>query len=158
MIAARKSRRFHGVNEDAGVVGGLEGLAFGFLVFVVGLLVVVNAWAVVDAKAAASAAAREAARAFVESPSAAGAEAASLDAARAAIEAHGRDSARTELTVSAPDGLARCARVTAEVRHRLPLIRIPLLGQTGDGLTVAARHSELVDAHRSGLPGSASCG
>jgi hypothetical protein len=45
----------------------------------------------------------------------------------------------------------------ATVRYRVPLVHIPLLGGFGDGLTVAARHSELVDPYRNGLPGEASC-
>ena len=46
-------------------------LPFGVLIFVVGSLLIANAWAVVDAKLATTAAAREAARAYVESGSAA---------------------------------------------------------------------------------------
>ena len=52
--------------DERGAVGGIEVLPLGMLVLVVGTLLVVNAWAVVDAKLAASAAAREAARAYVE--------------------------------------------------------------------------------------------
>jgi hypothetical protein len=51
------------LRDEGGAVGGLEVLPFGLLIFVVGILLVVNAWAVVDAKLAAEAAAREAARA-----------------------------------------------------------------------------------------------
>ena len=51
---------------DAGQVGGIEALPFGLLVFVVGSLLIANAWAVVDAKFATDAAARQAVRTFVE--------------------------------------------------------------------------------------------
>ncbi len=40
----------------------------------------------------------------------------------------------------------------------VPLVAIPLLGQAGNGITVTARHSEVVDPYRSGLPGTATCG
>jgi Mg2+/Co2+ transporter CorC len=43
--------------SDEGVVGGLEALPFGLLIFVVGALLIANVWAVVDAKLAVSAAA-----------------------------------------------------------------------------------------------------
>ena len=51
---------------DAGQVGGIEALPFGLLIFVVGSLLIANAWAVVDAKFATDAAARQAVRTFVE--------------------------------------------------------------------------------------------
>ena len=35
---------------DAGQVGGFEALPFGVLIFVVGVLLITNAWAVIDAK------------------------------------------------------------------------------------------------------------
>ena len=47
----------------------MEVIPFGVLTFVVGALLIANAWAVVDAKMAVSAAAREATRAYVEAPS-----------------------------------------------------------------------------------------
>lgn len=53
--------------DESGFVGGFEALPFGFLVFVAGTLLLVNAWAVFDSHLAASAAAREAVRSFVES-------------------------------------------------------------------------------------------
>ena len=45
----------------------MEVLPFGFLMFVSVTLLLANAWAVIDAKLAVSAAAREAVRAYVES-------------------------------------------------------------------------------------------
>ena len=150
--------------DERGQVGGIEGLVFGVLVFVFGTLLVANAWGVIDAKLAATSAAREAARTYVEAPADADAETAARRAATEAITAHGRRAERTdvELTVSRteanPEGRpTRCARAVAEVRYVLPLIAIPLLGQAGDGITVTSRHSEIVDPYRSGLPGTASC-
>jgi hypothetical protein len=72
-----------------------------------------------------------------------------------AIEAQGRDTARTTMVVSGD--LTRCSRVVAEVRYRVPLIVVPTLGGMGSGFTASARHSELVDPYRSGLPRTASC-
>jgi hypothetical protein len=67
-VSRPSARRWSG---DDGFAGGLEALVFGVLIFVIGTLLVVNAWAVVDAKFATSSAAREAVRAAVETPRAA---------------------------------------------------------------------------------------
>lgn len=141
---------------EQGQVGGIEGVAFGVLIFVLGTLLVVNAWGVIDAKMAASAAAREAARTYGESSDADDAFPAAVQAAREAIEGHGRDWRRAEV---APPGTAftRCARFTIEVTYDVPLVALPLLGQFGTGVQVRARHSEVVDPYRSGLEGTAQC-
>ena len=143
--------------DERGQVGGIEGLIFGVLIFVFGTLLVTNAWSVVDAKLAATAAAREAARTFVEGTAAADAERAARGAAQDAIEGHGRRWERATLDLSR-ETFARCARVTAAVDYEAPLIVIPLLGQHGSGFTVSAKHSELVDPYRSGLGAEGACG
>ena len=142
--------------DEDGQVGGIEGLVFGVLVFVFGTLVVANAWGVIDAKLATTAAAREAARTYVEASSEATAGPAALHAAEQAIVAHGRRWERTAVTSLGP-GFARCQRVTIEVTYDVPLIAVPLLGQAGNGITVTSRHSEIVDPYRSGLGGTAAC-
>ena len=142
--------------DERGQVGGLEGLVFGVLVFVFGTLLVANAWGVIDAKLAATSAAREAARTYVEAASGDDAGPAAEEAARRAITAHGRRWDRTVVRRVAGT-FARCERVTIEVTYRVPLVAVPLLGQTGDGLTVSARHAEVVDPYRSGLAGAAGC-
>ena len=48
------ARRRHRRRGDDGFVGGAEGMLFGVVVFVFGLLLMFNAWAVVDAKMAVS--------------------------------------------------------------------------------------------------------
>ena len=142
--------------DERGQIGGIEAVTFGVLIFVVGTLVIANAWGVVDAKLAAGAAAREGARAYVEAPSAVQADTDALAAARAAIEGHGRSIDRMEDPII--DGaFARCERIRVSVSYRVPLISIPLLGRTGSGFTVTARHSEIVDPYRSGLPGASTC-
>ncbi len=144
------------VRDEAGQVGGLEAVVFGVLLFVLGTMLVVNAWGVVDTKLAATSAAREAARTFVEAPSPSVAGASAQQAAEEAMAGHGRRRDRMRLELRA-GRFARCSRVTFEVRYDVPLIAIPLLGQHGSGFTVRARHSELVDPYRSGLPGAAAC-
>jgi hypothetical protein len=147
------------VKDDSGQIGGIEGVIFGVLVFVIGVLVIANAWGVIDAKLAASAAAREGVRTFVESR-AASTDAAFADARRVAEEtivAHGRSASR--FTMARPDGLvlARCARVELTASYRVPLVSIPLLGRYGSGFTVNGRYSEIVDPFRSGLSDRSQC-
>lgn len=142
--------------DERGQIGGIEGLVFGVLIFVFGTLVVANAWGVIDAKLATTAAAREAARSYVEAPSADAAGLEAQDASDAAIVAHGRRTERAR-TARVDGGFTRCERVTIEVSYDVPLVAIPLLGQAGKGITVTSRHSEVVDPYRSGLPGTASC-
>ena len=145
------------MSED-GQVGGVEGLVFGVLVFVLGTLVVANAWGVVDAKLAAGSAAREATRAFVET------EAGSVDeafadadvVARRTIAGYGRDPAKLVL-VPESASLRRCGRVTLRAEYPVPLLRIPLLGAHGEGFTATGRHSEVVDPYRSGLADRSAC-
>lgn len=129
---------------------------FGVLVFVFGTLLVTNAWGVIDAKLAATAAAREAARTYVEAPSRAVALRDGRAAGEEAMRAHGRGRERTTVDFPEPD-FARCARITARVRYDVPLVAVPLLGQAGTGITVTAVHAEIVDPYRSGLPGTAAC-
>ncbi|HZU71727.1 MAG TPA: hypothetical protein VE990_03050 [Acidimicrobiales bacterium] len=135
---------------DAGQVAGVEMLFFGALIFVVGILVVANAWGVLDAKLVAGDAAREAAWAFVQAGSQSAASAAALDAADQAVSAHGRDPSHLSLQI---DGtLARCHRVVAQASYRTVLISLPWVGALAGSFTASARHSELVDPYRSGLP------
>ena len=141
---------------DHGQLGGLEALPFGVLVFVVGALLVANVWGVVDAKLATTAAAREAARAYVEAPTAAAADAAAGAAARDAVAGHGRRASRTGVERIA-GRFERCGRVTFEVTYPVPVVVVPWIGGLGEGFTARSRHSELVDPYRSGLPGEADC-
>lgn len=141
------------MKDEDGFVGGFDGLAFGVLLFVFGTLLVVNAWQVVDAKFAAAAGAREAARVFVESESGDGAAAEA--AAEDAVRGLGRSPSR--MSVSMSGSLARCSRVVFEVRYRVPLVVVPVVGSFGDGLVVSARHAEVVDPYRPGLEGAAAC-
>jgi hypothetical protein len=142
-------RRLRG---EAGFVGGMEALPFGFLVFLAGTLLLVNAWAVFDCHLAASAAAREAVRSFVE---AGGPDtAARLDgeaAAREALTGQGKDAARMHLTWSGAR-LVRCQPVTVTIAYDVPTVAVPWIGAFGGGvITTTAHHTEIVDPYRSGL-------
>ena len=137
--------------DERGALGGAEVLPFLFLVFVVGILVIFNAWLVVDARLAAASAAREGARAVAESE-----ESRSVSAARAsaieALEAYGRIDAGN---VSVEDvefshgAFGRCTRATVTVVYDTPFVSIPFLGGVGTR-TVTMSHSELVDPYRDG--------
>ncbi len=140
---------------EAGVVGGFEMLPFGFLILVAGSLLIANAWGIIDGKIAASAAAREAARAYVESEAADGgvAFAEAEAAAEEAIVGHGRDPARMALEADGPLRLERCAPATFVVTYDVPTISLPWIGGFGDGVfSTSARHREVVDPFRDGVP------
>lgn len=144
----RKRRR----GQDSGQIAGIEVLPFGFLLFVAVVLVVANAWAVIDAKMAVSAAAREAARTLVESDPAdafAAADARALEV----LAAYGRDDpSRTTIEPPLIEGgtFGRCARVTVTVSYEVPAVVVPFIGGLGDGFTATASHSELIDPYRDG--------
>lgn len=147
------SRRARG---EAGQVGGIEVLPFGLLIFVIGSLLIANAWAVVDAKFATDAAARQAARTFVEGTEQHSALRAAELAALAAIEGHGRDAERAEVEAVGDPRLVRCERAAFEVSYEVPAISLPFIGGYGSGpFRVRSTHSELVDPYRSDVPGEA---
>lgn len=137
---------------QAGQAGGIEAIALGLLVFVVGVLVVANAWAVVDAKMAMSAAAGQAARAFVEARPGTDPLVAAEAAAREAVGGYGRDPDRLVLRL-VEGRFARCELVRFEATYRVPAVSVPWLGGTGDGFTVSSRHARIVDPYRDGVPG-----
>lgn len=148
-------RRLRG---DQGQVGGIEVLPFGFLIFVSITLFLVNVWGVVDAKLAVTSASREAARAFVEAPTAGDGLAEAQFRAQEALAAYGRDGERA--TVEAPqlpDGFVRCARVTVAVSYEVPALLIPFIGGFGGITSVRSTSTELIDPFRDGLEGDATC-
>lgn len=138
--------------NERGFVGGFEVLPFGMLIFIAGTLLLANAWAVYDAKVAASAAAREAVRAFVEARSDVEAEQQAREAGLEAIAGHGRDPARAEIEWAVGPDFRRCALNTVVVRYRVPTLTVPFFGAFGSGVVLTSgRHSEIVDPYRSGL-------
>lgn len=161
MTGPRLPRWMSRLNNDGGQVGGVEVLPLGLLVFAVGSLLIANGWAVVDGKSAASAAAREAARTYAETPAGMAAPLAWQRAqARGfeALTAAGKDpAAATVVPVTGEGSVARCNRIVVEVTYRVPAISLPFVGGFGSGVEVHGRHSALVDPYRSGLEGG-SCG
>ena len=138
--------------NERGAAGGFEVLPFGLLIFIAGSLLISNAWAVIDGNLAASAAAREGARAYVEAPSADVAQQAAIDAALDTIEGHGRDRSRATVSWALGPDFSRCAPNTIVVTYDVPTLTVPFLGSFGDGfIETTARHTEVVDPYRSGL-------
>lgn len=151
-------------DADDGAIAGLEALAFGALIFVAGTLLIVNAWGVIDAKFAVSAAAREATRTFVEAPGGSVADARSQahDAALRTLVGHGKTGApHIEIAMAGETpvgGLVRCAPVVATVRYHVPSLFVPFVGTFGAlGFTVQGTYTEVVDPFRSGLGGGDGC-
>jgi hypothetical protein len=143
--------------DERGFAGGAEALVFGVLIFVLGTLLVVNAWAVVDAKFATSAAAREAVRAAVETPAGGDPESRARVAAAEALAGHGVDVDRATVTSSWGGRLERCAEVVYEVRLRVPALVLPGIDRRRTGFDVSATHREVIDPYRSGLELGGEC-
>ena len=147
-------------DRESGQVAGIEILPFALLIFVAGMLLVANAWAVINAKMAASNAAAQTARTYAETPAGMGPAAAWTRAAAAgdrAFAAAGITPDHHSLHPRAGPGPFRCRRVVVEAQVTVERIVVPWLGGFGDGLDVRATHSELVDPYRGGLEGGG-CG
>ncbi len=145
MIAAIRER----LRDERGAIGGAEMLPLGFLVFVVGSIMILNAWTVVDSWMAVSTAAREGARVYVESDP--------LDAwpnAEARIsevmEEYGRGERALPPTAPALADYERCAVVTITASYELAFITVPFVGGIGSLDVIEARHSERIDPYRAG--------
>lgn len=146
------------VFDETGAMGGLEGLAFGILIFVFGTFMILNAWAVVDGNMAASAAAREAARAYVEAPSDASGRTQADAAANEVMAGHNHLTPIVAISASAGSGTyQRCEPVTATVTVEVPRVSLPLIGAAGGFVKVHGVHTEVIDPYRSGLSGTANC-
>jgi len=144
-------------DSERGVVGGVEVLPFGLLIFVALALVIANAWAVVDAKMAAEDAAREAGRAFVEAHDPSAAPGAARAAGRAAVAGVGRDPSRLDISISAA-AYERCEVVQVATGYRMAALTVPFVGRLGSGLVVHGHHREVIDPFASGLGPRNRCG
>ena len=151
MSTADETRQEARCAGERGQMGGAEVLPFVFLIFVVGLLVIFNAWLVIDARMATASAAREGARVLVEGDLS-GAEAKAAARIEEAVAAYGRLDA-SAVSIAAIDyetgTFGRCARVTVTVNYETPFIAIPFIGGAGSR-TVSMSHSELIDPYRDG--------
>ena len=167
-------RRLH--TEEDGLTAGAEALVLGVLVFVIGAIIALNGWAVLDTSFAVDAAAREATRTIVEAGATSGTEAIGglpdgrvaghvRDVAVATMIGHGKDVADLDVRLVddpwGPDGTAaatRCARVTVQVTTTVPGISLPIVGGWQTPIRAVGRHTEVIDPFRSGLTGRAECG
>ncbi|MGI9607830.1 MAG: hypothetical protein ACR2P0_17010 [Acidimicrobiales bacterium] len=139
---------------ERGAIGGMEMLPLGFLVFVVGSLLIVNAWTVVDSWLAVSAAAREGARTYVEAdPDEAWPEARSR--ILEVMDNYGRGGRALDPTPPAVD-FERCSLVTITASYDLAFINLPFVGGFGALTNIEASHSERIDPYREG-PFEGSC-
>ena len=146
----------HGEGQ-AGQMAGAEAVVFGLFTFVVCVLLITNAWAVVDAKLAVASAAREATRAYVEAPAGSDPLALAEAAARESFRGAGRDPDRLRVTALEAT-FARCGRVRFEASYDVPALRLPWIGGYGRAFTASARHGEVVDPFRTGVPPAAGGG
>jgi len=145
--------------DESGQVASIEVLPFALLLFVVGALLITNAWAVVDAKIAVDAAAHEAVRAYVEAPNDVSARIAAAQAAAATIVGHGRrvDKLAVRVTHEGGQPFERCVRVTGETSYPIPALQLPWIGGFSHAFDVRSHYSERIDPFRSGLSGSGTC-
>jgi len=146
-------------SDDGGQVAGIEAIPFGILLFVIGALLITNAWAVIDVKMAVTSAAREATRTYVESSDHDTGLARAEAAARSAIEAHGRNAANRSITgPTSASAFARCSHVSFTVAYPVPALTLPFIGGLGSGVVVRSTQTEIVDPFRNDVPGEAVCG
>ncbi len=144
------------VPSESGFVAGADALLVGVLVFVMGTLVALNAWSVVDARFATASAAREAVRAAVETPVGQDPHERAVAAGRAAYAAHGRNPEALRVEPVGDVGLARCQRIRYRAVATVPTTIVPGRWPAG-GFEVTGTHSEVVDPHRSGLAPGGGC-
>ena len=136
-------------HDDRGFVAGAEMLIFGVLAFVMGTLLIINVWNVIDATLAVNAAAREGARTFTESDP----ETAWVDSQNRMAEVmdeFGRGDRAVPPSLPEIGSFQRCAVATVTAEYDVALVRLPLFGQFGTMTRVEASHSSRIDAYRSG--------
>lgn len=156
---ASSSRR---LGAEDGFVAGGEALALGVVVFVVGTLLVLSGWRLVDGKLAVETAAREAARAVVEAPvdvlldPVAGPGAADAIARSTMVAHRGPDDVAAAtwrfVGTQVTGATARCAPITATVTIQVDTVRLPLIGGGMGTVTLVGEHTERIEPYRSGLP------
>lgn len=141
-------------SPERGAVAGLEGVMFSVLILMGGLVVIVNAWSVIDSRAMLDSAAREYVRTYTRSNDSLSARVAAEHAARRTIITRGRSAERVEFIISTPNGFGPCALMTVSISVQVPTLRAPFLGSFGSS-TATSRLSGLVEAHRQITPDAA---
>lgn len=163
--AATGPVRRHAAGQDGFIAGG-EALVLGAVVFLVGAILAINAWGVVDAHMTADAVAREVARTLVEAEPGTGLAGRLQAVAGDVADEMGHGNGVTldyrngtdGPTTGDPAGLVRrCQRVTVTATLTSTTIRLPFVGGWGAPWDVSGTHTEIVDPFRSGLPGEADC-
>ena len=135
--------------DDRGVVAGSDMLIFGVLAFVLGSLLVLNVWAVIDASLAVSAASREGARTYVEAdPATAWAD--TQVRMNEVMTDYGRSDRAVAPSPPLVGAYERCAVVTVTAAYDVALVSLPIFGDFGSLKRVEASHTERIDAYRSG--------
>jgi hypothetical protein len=139
--------------RDDGMLGA-EALFGGVLVIIIGTLITIGLWAVLDARLAANDAARAGTRAYVEAQGRDGANRART-AATEVLAAHGKAGSGT---VSVNRARSRCEGVTVSVSIEVSWLPVRFLGGAST-MTVEATDSEVLDPYRSqrGQQGIARC-
>ncbi len=137
----RQSRR----RNDRGQVAGIETLAFGVLVFVIGTLIATNAWSIVTTRTSGQAIAREYLRAYTDERSAPDALRAGRRTALLVADRRGVPAGR--LTIDDPDRFGPCQMARVRVEIEVPLVRLPLLGEVGQ-TTVTIESDERIEPYR----------
>jgi hypothetical protein len=142
---------------QAGQAGAEVLLVSAAVLFAV-VIIILRTWAVVDVRFRVTGAAREAVRAYVESPVAREADEAAMRAAMAAMGVERVDELVVDRGVflQRDGGFARCERVRMTVRWTVPAMRA--WGVKLGTVTVRGSHSEVVDPYRNGRNGLAGCG
>jgi hypothetical protein len=148
-----RARRFDW-SDESGMVGA-EALFGGVLLIVVGTLITIGLWSLLDARMAAAEAARAGSRAFVETTQA-NRGAAAQQAANDVLAAHQRT---TGALVQIRQGSGRCAMVEVTVSISVHWLPVAFLGGAST-TTVRAVDTEVIDAYRSdrSARGVADCG
>ncbi len=148
MTRGQRRERRRRLLDDDGFVGGSEVLPFGLLIFVAGILIIVNAWAVVDTKMTLDSAAQVMSRTISEADRL---DPVAIDAlARTTVDDLGLDPGPVTVQVDPADtALVRCQRVTVTLAYPVPALTLPVLGRIGETIDVHATASEVVDPYRS---------
>lgn len=145
--------------RESGVAGS-ETLFVSALIFVGGTLLLINLWAVLDARMTAGVLARHGARTAADELRHSDDV---LSLARRAVDESavglGRlDTVGVEATVDGRSGAnLRCAPVTVAVTLTVPAVRLPFGLRDIGTQVVRAQHTERVDPYRSGLAGDVAC-
>ncbi len=133
--------------SESGVIGGAESLAFGVLILVVGALLIVQSWAVIETKTALDDAGREFLRTYTEQPDPVTATAKATRAARSLLVQRGTPLRGLRLIPPDATRFGPCAIARVQISATVPALRLPF-GLRFGAVTTASTTEELIDSHR----------